>query len=496
MEDEIQRIVPIYVLDNKTKEQTEAIIGFRFTVNRLQRWGIYKNLSEGEARHIWARKWRLGRPADWDCLVIRNGILLDMTSLRVRSDQNPEIWYPHASHNYDNDASLLRCPLKLIPLPLRIDVLRDVDIFENFRRLLWYTNVHFDSCFNRKIWVADNRGVYGRTEELCKELKELSKCHNALCAGLNHFRQGQMLLGFANVRLAIHDTAALVKAYHHRQFPDIVAMLLLIQKVENIPGVRGSFVRNLCDLAVQHLAQNDPRLHVFFSLRTIYNDPDDSNEGLYLAYDFYCRDLWSSRAGSDPIIACYSYNQASLPRTVPGKFFQLFEQKTQIENFDILQRSDNIFGALDHATFCMWHMTIRYLLDARRYEDARNIGERLGYRVLELNPLSYNWDTTDQISSQLNFDSTITFYLLGCAQNNFPHLLHSAFESFRTAVNIRTIVTSELVSDPALKFCLRRLSLAATKVGQPHVARECEERLLKSSEAELARDTELLSKQT
>lgn len=87
------------------------------------------------------------------CMVLSNGILLDIREVEryCKRRKSPA------------SASGLSFPsqdLIFVPLSFNFSRVSDLDYFTSFQRLLWFTSVHFDTCFERGIWTIDKRGVY------------------------------------------------------------------------------------------------------------------------------------------------------------------------------------------------------------------------------------------------------------------------------------------------------------------------------------------------
>ncbi|KAH7371513.1 hypothetical protein BKA66DRAFT_469446 [Pyrenochaeta sp. MPI-SDFR-AT-0127] len=465
--------VRLYILDNMTLKQLkqEVKIGHQgsevsLTTDQwkilLRSWGIFKYIRPEEASFIRTKRGTIMREGYWNCLLLANGILLDIREV--------ERYYKRRAASRTGTAKppakgSARRHITFVPMPFSINSLSDIPTFENFRRLLWFTGVHFDSCFATGIWSKDNNGLYGRSNELIFGLKKLSKLHNMLCDAFRHCKSGSsgsMNIGFALMRSAFSLNETIVRIYHHRQFSDILALALLAQR-EGPPDIHKLLRSNLCDLANKVLHPNDPRRHIFQTLTRLNLD---SAGDLWVAFDTYCRHLWMPRAGADEIKAYYSYNQASFPRADTGQFYALYAGKC-LDEFDrILEQVDEAFEEYSTARFVMWHTAIRYLLKDARHADAETISRRLCSRLSRP-------DIVNQCSEQpqLNVDLSLSFYLFGVAQ--FAQLKHQdSMENFQKCINTRWRLVQGYSWDPTLGAALEKCGLAAGRMGRPELAKE------------------------
>jgi hypothetical protein len=132
--------------------------------------------------------------------------------------------------------------------------------------------------------------------------------HNMINDALKHLRSGDYDRWWALFRTAnlLSDTVA--QTYHHRQFPDILAILSLLERHGQLDA-RFELTKAMHDWAATKplLSSNDPRRHMF---RELMDLPVDSTGELYLAFDACCRELWMRKVGGEEIVAYYSYNQA------------------------------------------------------------------------------------------------------------------------------------------------------------------------------------------
>lgn len=314
----------------------------------------------------------------------------------------------------------------------------------------------------------DERGVYGRSEILVSRLSNLSKLHNMLCDALKHWRKGDHDRFFVEARTASDLHKSVVQTQHHRQFPDILAIALLFER-HGLSDVRVLMTEDLYNRARENLGRNDLRINMF---QELLNLPVDTDGHLYLAYDACCRRLWKDRAtGTDDIRAYYAYNQASFPRAMPGQFYNLYQGKTYSEIYCILQQVDSKFTVFDHARICLWHTAIRYLLQEQRYQEAEAFSAILGSSLMP------NQDPVELYQQrQLNVDTSLTFFLLGSAQNSTGKPLE-ALNSFEKCVNIRSMVVPDNVWDPTLASALEKLGNIAGRISDFITAGNCKLRL-------------------
>lgn len=391
----------------------------------------------------------------WDCLVVASGILLDILEVRRYCQRERK----KKTGPQGAKRSTIRPPRRhfvFIPLPFTFSRLEEPSIFNIFRRLLWFTSMHFDSCFDTGTWSKDNCGLYGRAHELRIGLVQLSKLHNRLCDALKQFRRRKTNLAFALIGSAFELHEAIVRTYHHRQFPDILAIMLLIERA-GLSEIQICMATNLYDWATTILHENDPRRHMF---RTLASIPWDTTGDLYLAFDAYCRHLWMSRgSGTNQIKAYYSYNQASLPRADDGRFYDLYRRKSLAEIDLILKQVDEQLGVYSHPTFCLWHTAIRYLLKESRLAEAECVARSLSQRLLQAPHM-----IQDQGDIQLNVDILLSFFLLGSAQHSLL-LFENSMHSFVMCIKTRRMAVSEYNWDPTIAFALEEADSMARRLG-------------------------------
>lgn len=391
------------------------------------------------------------------CLVLIDGILLEWSNLQ----QN--IYRRGVAHITQPRAR------NITFVPLSFEFSRLGGFFKSFQRLLWYTRTYFDGCFDNGIWTPDARGVYGRSEELRSGLVQLSKMHNMICDALKHLRRGDYDRWWALSRTAnlLSDTVA--QTYHHRQFPDVLAILLLLER-HGQSDTRFRLAKDLHDWATAKplLSSNDPRRHMFRELTDL---PVDSTGDLYLAFDACCRELWMQKVRGDEIVAYYSYNQASLPRAAPGRFYDLYQGKSLDQIKLVLSKVEERFELLDHASICLWHTSIRYLLQELRYDDAEHVCSDLSMRLEGLDMPPANFE-----QHQLNVDVALTFFLLGSSQHSQGKFLE-AIGSFERCVDLRSLIVPENKWDPTLASALERLRDLAQRLGDVETESAVDNRL-------------------
>jgi len=214
-----------------------------------------------------------------------------------------------------------------VPLGFAFGELGDFSISKGFQRLLWYNGMHFDSCFDTGQWTKDERGIYCRSDVLVDGLTHLSALHNELSEAMKNLKEGNQERWWAKVGTAFKLHQSIVRTHHHRQFPDLLAKGVLLEQIgrHESSGVRSMMTRHLYEWAKLELPSNDPRRNMFQELMSV----DIDRKGhIFLAFDAYCHHLWFERAGGgDFIKAYYGYNQASMPRAVPGAFFAFFRER-------------------------------------------------------------------------------------------------------------------------------------------------------------------------
>lgn len=381
----------------------------------------------------------------WNYLVFASDVLLDNIEV--------ERHYNRKKRNFQESRTPGRRILTFIPLQFDFTSLSDPDIFKNFQRLLFHTRVHFESSFDSSRWIVDNRGLYARTPELRAALTDLSDLHNMVYNALKRFKEGKSNIGWALTRKSFLYHERIVQNFHHRQFSDILAILLLFQR-EGHSQIQHKMIANLLDWAKKKLLQNDPRMIMFESLPNL---PLDSTGHLYWAFDAYCRQLWMSRAGHDQLKGSYSYNQASFPRADPGGFYDFYKGKSLEEMKSILKRVDRELGEYSHETFCLWHTVTRFLSSEERYGEMGDICQSLCVR---LNRLGDGYDYSQQ--RQLNLDVSLTYYLLGVAQEAQGYL-DDAERTFDKSMKVRSQLLSDDMWDSTKVHSLTKLESLTTR---------------------------------
>jgi hypothetical protein len=290
---------------------------------------IHKNNSSAGSGLALAKMKEMGCGSD-QCMVLSNGILLDMLEVERYCKRRKSLESSPGLCSLSQD-------LIFVPLSFKFSKISDLDYFKSFQRLLWFTSVHFDTCFDRGIWTMDERGVYCRSDELKSGLSSLSRLHNMICAALDCMERGNSSAGWIKIRAAFVLLKDVVQTYHHRQLPDLLAIVLILHRA-NRSDLVPVLMRQLDGLADIILQRNDPRKRVFQEISQL---PMDEPEHLYVAFDACCRQLWMRKAeGDDKIKAYYGYNQASLPRAPFRGFYSLYDDKSGREIRDILQQVD------------------------------------------------------------------------------------------------------------------------------------------------------------
>jgi hypothetical protein len=433
---------------------------------RLRERSIYRNNCIADTEYILASLRALGYELH-QCLVLSDGILIDIERIEKYHDR------PRTLLNEPN-THLRAKQILFVPLPFTFSELTDWGYFKGFQRLLWYTKVHFDSCFDMGIWTPDERGIYCRSEELVAGLTDLSRLHNIMSAAMECFRSGEEKSGWVKVRTAFDLSNTVVQTHHHRQFPDLLAIILLLQRQDRF-DVQERMMKHLCDLANVVLEHNDPRKTMFNELLEL---PVDTAGHLYIAYDTCCRDIWKTKTGkSDLIKAYYGYNQASLPRTSPGKFYELYEGKTAVEIGSILREVDQKFVASDHARVCLWQTAIRFLLQEQKYPQAEYICKSLLLSIVQCEgPQEHcQW-------RQWNVDISISLFLLGSVSESQSKCTE-AIQNFESCVNKRNEMVLEGVWDPIRAGALKRMEHLANRSGDTVMLNNCKMQLRKLDSA-------------
>ncbi|ORX92966.1 hypothetical protein BCR34DRAFT_438228, partial [Clohesyomyces aquaticus] len=398
----------------------------------LRELGVFKTICQADAKSVLEVTNQLKLHAD-GCLILLDGILFDLRD--VESHQSRTRTKDNSSQAVSRAKNIL-----IIPLPVRLGMLGNLEFFKQFRRLLWYTGVYFDINFDTRIWTPDDRGVFDRSEILVNGLTSLSNFHNMLCKALKHFGREDEEMGWATVRYATQFHLDVVQTKHHRQFPDLLAIALILER-NGREDIRKAMVQHLYETATQTLLDHDVRRHIF---ETLINLPLDLKGDLYVAFDTFCRQLWRLRAGNDRIKAYYSYNQAGSPRTSPGRFYELFHGESLPNIQEVLRQVDARFAHLDHARFCLWQTAIRYLLVERnQYQEAEIVCRSL---LSSLGTVYHSVEYFQQ-RRQLNVDICLSLYLLGCAQELLGKLIE-AMRTFQRCVDLRTLIARNIWDPP------------------------------------------------
>ena len=113
-----------------------------------------------------------------------------------------------------------------------------------------------------------------------------------------------------------------VRNIHHRQIPDVLAILLLLQKSDDGALIHEAMIKHRYLTAGGDLRQESPVRCIFDCLPEL---PVDPSGNLYVAYDAYCRHIWKLNTGDDRLKAIWSSNQASFPRAEEGVVFKPFQ---------------------------------------------------------------------------------------------------------------------------------------------------------------------------
>lgn len=344
-------------------------------------------------------------------------------------------------------------------LPFDFSGLSNLELFSGFRQLLFSARVHFESSFNRGLWVPDHRGLYARSRASREELVQMSKLHNLVSDSLRHYREGNNDRAMAVLRKVSVLHSSIVGYGHHRQFSDILAILLLVRRAGHENRYR-DMKADFMSHAEAVIPQNDPRRSMFEALDRLEIDTDGH---LYVTFDTYCRSLWMSqmsKTGIDRIRAIYSYNQASFPRADAGEFYSAFKGLAREQILSILQRIDRELQAYSHETFTLWHTAIRSLWSESKFLEMSYFTNILCRRI---NQLAIDFDYAQ--NKQLNLDASLTFYLLGQAYEALDHL-YSALLSFEKSVHLREQVPTADTLDTAKVAALRKCTSLASRLGE------------------------------
>ncbi|KAJ0419735.1 hypothetical protein BJY00DRAFT_313657 [Aspergillus carlsbadensis] len=401
-------VIYLYVIEERILEQVQHSFAQREPPYRLnqsidqwKRWleehGISKNLSRDEVVFVKAFRNQYAEESQgtWSWLVFGSGVLLDNMKLEQRFAELE-------TTSFDSHYQMPR-PVTFIYLPFNFTLLDDPAIFRNFRRLLFFTRVHFETSFDRGSWAPNDRGLYARTAELRAGLSWLSQLHNEVVAALKQFKQGTPTRGRAILRDAFGHNEFIVNTSHHRQLSDILAVLLLILRA-GFTDIYLWLISDLIHLARRHLRQNDPRRVMFEFLWTLPRGGPDAHVHLgqlYFAFAAYCRYLWRTRIGNDDLRAYISYNQASFPRADAGVFYDFFDGKDLATIDAILASVDEQLGQLSHEAFLLWHTALRFLLAESRSAEMVSITEGFCVRLRDFTTATTQWGNTRGTNSTL-----------------------------------------------------------------------------------------------
>ncbi|KAL3468132.1 hypothetical protein BJX64DRAFT_283015 [Aspergillus heterothallicus] len=457
-----------YLIDDLPLEQimltvkdAQSVSGSRETVDQWKWWfkreGIFKNLNKEESVYIRREIEKIAShppktAVASNCLVVAgNEFLLknediDKSYARVK---NPETV---------SDELPSRRPLIIIQTPSQLDALRQPEDFRNLQQLIFNTRVHFDSSFEANLWAPDERGVHARSRKLRKELEVLSDMHNQFVEAYRQFKSGQTRKGWAMVRSTFELSDQIVQLQHHRLFPDLLGILLVLQQrsCPDAPGLDGILRRHLCLFAKARLPKNDPRRQFF---EFIMRAPLDSIHHLYLIFDRQCRQLWSSKVKGNEIESYYSYNQASFPRADRGRFYSLFEGRAIGDIYNMLDSGDRQFGPYSTEAICLWHTALQFFASNEQYEEMSSISMRLCVR---LERFKERWDFSRP--PQLNHDAAMSFYLHGHAEEGRGNTM-DAIDAFYHCIRLRSQVVNREEYDPLTGIALRKLETISSRLG-------------------------------
>jgi hypothetical protein len=406
---------------------------------------ISKNINKDEV--VFVKAFRNQYPQSqgvWSWLVFGDDVLLNNGKLEERF---AEFGLPALDDQYQIPRVVM-----FIYLPFNFAMLDDPTVFRNFRRLLFFTRVHFETSFERRVWEADDRGLYARSAELRAGLSRLSDLHNEVVAALKQFREKKPRVARNILRDVFAHNASVVMTSHHRQISDVLAVLLLVLRA----GFNDVYLWLICDiihLARRLIPQNDPRRVMFEFLETLPRGPDSHVQlsHLYFAFDAYCRHIWMSKMGGNNFKAYISYNQASFPRADPGGFYEFFEGKDLGTITAILASADEQLGPTSHETFLLWHTALRLFLSNGRSTEMVTLAQSL---CLRLHPFTQQWDQTRP--RQLYLDSALSYYLLGQAYESSDEPLN-AFVAYDTVVHARNLVVADNRRDTTREAARERL---------------------------------------
>ncbi|GFF83148.1 predicted protein [Aspergillus lentulus] len=460
------QIFRIYVTEDRTREQaklefedTGLVPESRLTIDQwkalLRDLRIFKNIRGEEA--VFMNRILDQTPDYWYCLAFAGDVLLCNDKVARHCARRKKAGQEHLDEPDRRYLTWFYLPFSLA------SALSDPAAFKNFQHLLFATRVHFESSFERGIWAPNNQGLYARSPDLRVQLTELSQLHNLVVDALKQFSMGETGRGGAQIRAASLLYERVVRSRHHRQLPDLLAILLLIWRSGH-KQLQQSITAKLSREARRVLIPNDPRRIMFECLTML--DPEHICH-LYLAFDGYCRYLWMaymSKINHDMMKAYYSYNQASFPRADVGGFYSLYSGMSLDGIEKYLVKADLELGSYSTETFALWHTALRYLWSEERYLEMAFLSQRLCDRVGQLEA---SLDYTEH--KQLNLDGALTFYLLGQAQEALGYPL-TARGSFDKSVQLRNLVLPDDRWDAAKGAALSKLIKLDTNIGRVHGA--------------------------
>lgn len=445
--------------------------------SRLTSHSVFKNVQPDEAVRVLVEQNKDNSPTQrWRLLVTANGLLLNINDIEdycKRTGINIQ-----SITCRDQQHPTTRRQLFFVRLPFEFHTLNDPEVFRDFQRMLWLAGVHFHSCFDSGKWTADGNGLYNRDDSHIADLAELSRLHNGLVDAIQkkkindeHIKKfgddggdGDGTLWQALTNLAKRNLAQIVTTDHHRQMPDILGIIRMLQM-----SGHAAIQSELCDQLQQnvdkYLGSGDPRRKLFHHLSKLPDGMQWDPEGhIPQAFDAYCRDIWMTKLGTgdtNGMKPYYSYNQATFPRADPGRFYEKFHNKKVGEIIAILEGVDREMGLYESPTFCLWHTAINYLHEDPDKAGFQRVSSRLAERVS--NPK----EGVIFDHGQLNFDAAQTLYFLGLAQSYCQRKGSEAIIYFEKALNVRRLSVNSLVWDPLTKIILEALVVAGGEKGDP-----------------------------
>ncbi|KAJ5220500.1 hypothetical protein N7468_009704 [Penicillium chermesinum] len=277
-----------------------------------------------------------------------------------------------------------------------------------------------------------------------------------------------MSTAWALIRSAFLSIKEAVVNLHHRQLPDLLAILLMLQRNKHTDPIHESMTRYLHLTARKYLFQDSPVRAVFESLPGLPKDPAGH---LFLAYDAYCRAIWKHNTGDGGIKALWSFNQASFPRAEEGGFYEILKGM-QPEDIEIqLRLVEEDWGPCSTETFSLWHMVAQWFYRNGEFRYMESFLQQLCARVHGLeNEFNYAED------HQLNFNCMMSFSLLGVAQESQGDLI-SAMVALHRSIAIRSQIIPNGMWDPGKLAALRKLRSIVQRLGDAAQASYCTEQI-------------------